>query len=279
VLRHRFCTSGPEEPGRQQPTRYNERLTFYGTGLSPGYSPMNIKQEILKNIYSSFADWSSRQQQACKKGCSTCCTQNVNITAVEAELILDYLVENTLQSTAIRALTSTMTPSRPQQTINEFATDCFAGKDPIQEEEGGRDICPFLKDDLCTIYPVRPFGCRCFLSQHVCTKTMPALVTNEYLTACTVISQLVEHLGQGEYYGNLLDVIQAMLDISRYHSIAEITSNTAKVQAARAQTLTAKPLPGFLLPPEDADSVTPLIEKIFKTRVGGKTIEDILNGQ
>jgi Fe-S-cluster containining protein len=240
---------------------------------------MNTKQAILKIIYTSFSNWSSGLNQACSKGCSTCCTQNVNVTATEAELVLDYLVEQKMEQTAFRALTAAAAPSRPHQTINEFAEDCFAGKDPDQDEPGSRDTCPFLKDDLCTIYPVRPFGCRCFLSQHVCTTTRPALVTNEYLTACTVISQLVEHLGQGEYYGNLLDVIPAMLDISRYRSIAELTSNTTKVQEARSRTLTAKPLPGFLLPPEDADSVTPLIESIFTTRVGGKTVEDILNGQ
>lgn len=194
-------------------------------------------------------------------------------------MILDYLTDNKLEKTAERALATATAPSRPKQTINEFAADCFAGKDTEQEEEGSRDSCPFLKDDICTIYPVRPFGCRCFLSQHVCTRTRPALVTNEYLTACTVISQLVEHLGQGEYYGNLLDVVPAMLDISRYHSIAERTSNTALVHSARSRTLTAKPLPGFLLPPEDADTVTPLIDTIFKTRVEGKTVEDILNGQ
>ncbi|WP_163335908.1 YkgJ family cysteine cluster protein [Desulfopila sp. IMCC35008] len=246
---------------------------------SAGLTPMNIKQEILKIIYTSFSNWSSKQPQACTKGCSTCCTQNVNVTAAEAELILDYLVGNKLEQTALRGLSATTTPSRPLQTINEFAADCFAGKESEQEQEGSRDSCPFLKDDLCTIYPARPFGCRCFLSQHVCTRTSPALVTNEYLTACTVISQLVEHLGQGEYYGNLLDVIPAMLDISRYHSIAELATNATKIQQARSHTLTAKPLPGFLLPPEDSDSVTPLIETIFKARVEGKTVEAILNGQ
>jgi hypothetical protein len=39
-----------------------------------------------------------------------------------------------------------------------------------------------------------------------------------------------------------------------------------------------KPLPGFLIPPEDFELVQPLIQTIFSSQVNGKSVENILNG-
>jgi hypothetical protein len=44
-------------------------------------------------------------------------------------------------------------------------------------------------------------------------------------------------------------------------------------------TLTAKPLPGFLLSEEEGLQVAQLLESIFDTEVDHKRIEDILNGK
>lgn len=240
---------------------------------------MNQKQDILKSIFTSFDNWSEGQSKACRQGCATCCSSNVVVTATEAELILDYILENRLERMASAALSRQSAFTAPKQTVNEFARDCFEGREPAEEAPGNPEACPFLKDNLCTIYPVRPFACRSFISQHVCTKSLPALVTNEYMTACTVVSQIIEHLGQGEYYGNLLDVLPAMLDISRYKPINDALADGARIYSARTRTLTARPLPGMLMPPEDAEAVQPLLDTIFTKRVSGKTIEDILNGK
>jgi hypothetical protein len=47
----------------------------------------------------------------------------------------------------------------------------------------------------------------------------------------------------------------------------------------RMRTLTAKPLPGFLLSEEEGPKVAKLLESIFDTEVDGKRIEDVLNGK
>jgi len=52
---------------------------------------------------------------------------------------------------------------RVQITTNSFAASCLQGDDVIPESYGNEQPCPFLKDNCCTIYDVRPFSCRCFI--------------------------------------------------------------------------------------------------------------------
>ena len=99
-----------------------------------------------------------------------------------------------------------------------------------------------------------------------------------YLEAATAVTQIIEHLGQKEYWGNMLDVLPALLDISEFKEIAEHLSTTQIIQA-RMRTLTAKPLPGFLISEEHMDAVSPLLQRIFDAEVEGKRVEDILNGK
>lgn len=241
---------------------------------------MNTKQQILEIIYNSFASWSAAEPQACTERCAACCTQNVSITGLEGERILNYIVDNKLEKQFAEKISRKYHHKKPEQTTNQFAEDCFQGNDPATEGPSSDSApCPFLENSLCTIYPARPFSCRCFISQHQCSPTRSALVPGYYLTCSTVISQLIEHLGQFEYWGNMLDVLPAMLDISAYKSIADRISDKSLLHFSRENTLTAQPLPGFLLTPDDSDRVTPLLEMIFQQKVEGKTVEDILNGK
>ena len=45
------------------------------------------------------------------------------------------------------------------------------------------------------------------------------------------------------------------------------------------RTLTAKPLPDFLLSEEEGPKVAQLLEKVFDIEIDGRRIEDILNGK
>ncbi len=76
----------------------------------------------------------------------------------------------------------------------------------------------------------------------------------------------------------MLDVLPALLDISHFHEIGGCLPQTRIIEA-RLRTLTAKPLPGFLLSEEEGVKVTQLLESIFAAEVGGKRLEDILNGR
>lgn len=72
----------------------------------------------------------------CKAGCSACCHMQVEMTDVEAERIA--------RSTGAKA--QSLPPGRHTTAV---------------EKLGRKDTpCPFLKDDQCSIYDVRPVMCR-----------------------------------------------------------------------------------------------------------------------
>lgn len=237
-----------------------------------------MKQQILRTIYDIFDQWNSGPEVACRKGCSYCCTQNVTITALEAESILRFIVAEGMSSWLAEKLACPPSHQPPKLTTNDFAAACLEGREVDPGDQQNLSICPFLEDNLCRIYPVRPFGCRLFVSTRTCSALHPARISDEYFEAATAVSQLLEHLGQKEYWGNMLDVLPALLDIREFEEIAG-QLNTSLSMQARLRTLTAKPLPGFLLSEEHAEKVAPLLQKIFDTEVNGKRVEDVLNGK
>lgn len=239
-----------------------------------------MKHKILQSIYASYDSWCATTQPtpACSKGCSTCCSQNVTITALEGEDILRYILLEGMVNQFATALLRANVVSRPKFTTNDFAGACLDGRDVDSGIETGSGTCPFLADNICTIYPVRPFSCRLFISSIICTPESPAQVSDQHLEASTAVTQVIEHLGQKEYWGNMLDVLMAMLDIGEFREIAKNFNQTLIIQA-RMRTLTAKPLPGFLLSEEQGPEVVALLEKIFDSEIDGRRIEDILNGK
>lgn len=239
-----------------------------------------MKDKILQTIYTSFEKWSDNNdaEYACCKGCSTCCSQNVTITATEGEEILKYVLKENMVEQFANALVQATELSRPRYTTNDFAKACLDGRDIDPETATNHGDCPFLQDNVCTIYPVRPFSCRLFVSTVTCRPGTPAQVSDLHMEASTAVTQVIEHLGQKEYWGNMMDVLLAMLDISEYREIADKFNQTIIMQG-RMRTLTAKPIPGFLLSEEEGPQVAGLLESIFDTEVEGKRIEDILNGK
>jgi len=236
-----------------------------------------MKQQILFTIYDIFDRWNSDLEKVCHRGCSGCCTQNVTITAVEGEAILRYLLAEDKVFWLAEKLASPRTHQPPKMTTNDFAASCLEGRDIEPGDHHNLAICPFLEKDLCGIYPVRPFGCRLFISRQICSARRPALVSDGYFETATAVTQLIEHLGQKEYWGNMLDVLPALLDISEFKEIGDHL-DTAQLRQARMQTLTAKPLPGFLFSEEHAETVSTLLHSIFAAEVEGKMVENILNG-
>lgn len=239
-----------------------------------------MKRTILKIIYTAFADWTAEERWVCQKGCASCCTQNVSITALEGELILEFIQKHNRETWLADKLQGNLSPQRPKYSTNTLARACLNGKDLEEEELTDTTPCPFLEHGVCEIYPARPFSCRCFLSLDTCSPIRPALVSERHLATATAINQLIEHLGQGEYWGNMLDVLPALLDISVFRSISDQLQNApATITGGRLHTLRAQPLPGFMLGPEDREHVTSLLKGVFQQNVAGKTVEDILNGQ
>ncbi len=237
-----------------------------------------MKDKILKTVLTIFADWSADKKTACQKGCAVCCSQNVTITALEGEIILRYILETDMEQWFAEKLLADKTHQRPKMSTNDFARACLQERDVNVEEVASHDPCPFLEKNICLIYPARPFSCRLMISETKCTTDKPALVPEYYLSGSTAVTQIIEHLGQKEYWGNMLDVLPALCDISEFNRIARYLNNTVIMQA-RMRTLTAKPLPGFLFTAEEEKTVSPLLQTIFDTEIEGKRIEDILNGK
>ncbi len=243
-----------------------------------------LRQQIIQHIYRNFEQWTEENSLsfACHKGCATCCTQNVTMTAVEGDCIHGFINKHNMQNWLVEKLQAQKTKEKALETTNEFAGKCLAGQESsraLGHEERQEASCPFLEDNDCKIYPVRPFTCRSFASAIQCQPGLAAEQPPYYISATTAAQQLIEHVGQGEYWGNMLDVLLALCDLDENEQTAEMLPSKTLIDEARARVTKAKPLPGFLIGAEDYERVSPFIEAIFNVQIGEKTVEDILNGK
>lgn len=238
-----------------------------------------MREKIIDIIYEQFALFSQNTNAACTKGCSTCCTQNVTVTATEAEKIFKFAVAQGKEEWFSDILATKRDSVKPPMTTNDFARACLEGRevDP-GENDNFSEPCLFLEDGICQIYDARPFSCRAFISRTQCTANSPALVSDNYAATITALNQVIEHVGQKEHWGNLFDVLIAISDISAYKECAQ--KNTVQdLLEARGKTLTAQPLAGFLLTEENLTEAQDILESIFSATIDGKTVENILNGK
>lgn len=242
----------------------------------------STKRQILKIIYEMFGHWTKNFAFVCRRGCAVCCTRDVMVTKPEALLLLGYIVdEHGAPWLAEKLNDPPPIPWPLSRTTNAYAAACLEGKDVTEPDRRRDGVCPFLEDDICSVYPARPFSCRCFASTRVCRNDSAALLPPHYLSGATAISQVIEHLGQFEPWGNMLDLLFLLAPPAVVGTGAENHQNDpAGARAiARSNCLTAKPLPGFLVEEKDAEPVGFLLDSIFNRRVGGKTVEDILNNR
>lgn len=239
-----------------------------------------MKGQALHAIYRTFDNWSREFPVVCGPSCSNCCTDNVTMTAQEGVEILRFVIDEGLTGWFAQMLAAASAPQPADMTTNDFALACLAGREADPGDHRTSAACPFLgkNDRLCRIYPVRPFACRLFASARPCAVDRPALMPESYFEAATAVTQLIEHLGQKEYWGNMLDVLPALLDIGEFREIGLLLP-PGRILQARLRTLTAKPLPGFLLSEENGARVSALLDTIFRNTVAGRTVEDILNGR
>ena len=209
-----------------------------------------VQAAMLQCIYDVYGAWVEKFEFACEKGCAACCTRNVNMTFLEGGQIIDYLlqhdagrIEEMREATHIGSLLT--------MTTNDFASFCLQEKD-VAEEETVQDYspCVFLENNCCTIYEVRPFGCRSFGSRQHCEKGGSADMDSLHLTVNMIVTQIVEHLDSKDgYWGNMIDVLQSL------------HGKTIK------NVLPARPLPGMLVPPEDGDGAREFLVTLYKSEL------------
>jgi len=224
---------------------------------------LSNKLAALEKIYGIFDKFAASLDLACRKYCVHCCTTSVTLTTVEAYKIIMDLESNPVVNwiEEIRQAAA-QTHFKPKITTNQLANLCAQGLEPPEEESSAWNTCPFLSADLCTIYAVRPFGCRCLLSRNDCGAEGYADVDDYVLSVNTVFLQSIEHMDDGGCTGNLLDVLAVM-------------ASTENRQAYENKTLTCpavglianQPLSILMIPPEHRTKMEPILRSLQEIRI------------
>lgn len=115
--------------------------------------------------YLSYAVEEAYPQIPCKSGCSMCCSDTglPRVTQIEWVLILDYLKSEVNQNTLSKILKQNRELHLNQKSSLQLEVKRL--KDPNFKEKPpdlNCKYCPFLIDNLCMVYPVRPSICRGF---------------------------------------------------------------------------------------------------------------------
>lgn len=98
-------------------------------------------KEVYKAIDGFFnkAPVENKKEIKCKEGCTACCFIDVDISGDEAAIIVNYCNENGIEI--------------DREYLTKQAAVGRKTYSPLSR-------CVFLKDNLCTIYAVRPIACR-----------------------------------------------------------------------------------------------------------------------
>lgn len=229
-----------------------------GDGKSVSLKPGGYSQSLfkkLKTLYEIHDSYSRKLDNACKTGCSDCCTRNVTMTTLEAGFILDQLDPSRTESMldCFRKDAHHLR-YRPGLTINHLAKMCMEdGEIPEEAIDPLWHPCPLLVHDICIIYPLRPLACRNMVSAVPCRQTGEAKMQEIFLSAANLFLQVVEHLDHGGYFGNICDVLLMM---------EKETNGSRGLFPDPPHLLKNRKAPVFLISPDHQKVLGDLIRKI-----------------
>ena len=218
---------------------------------------------MLQKIYDIYTDWITGQfPLVCRKGCAHCCTQSVTMTTSEGRNISAFLQSGdpsvpARENFSKNLFDPTASPSKPPvPTTNRLAAFCLNRKAPPENPSSwNMEPCLFLHDGCCSIYSVRPFGCRSFGSLQECRAGGEAVVPPLMVTVNTVFMQVIEHLDRHEgFWGSMNDILRYLTD----ENAIEFRKNV----------LPALPIPGFLLEPGEQEVVAGLLARLDQATEG-----------
>jgi Fe-S-cluster containining protein len=213
---------------------------------------MEHKKELLYAIYGVYSSWIEHFPLACQKGCAACCTQSVTMTSLEGGEILDFIKTKGREEWLIEKLAHvTSKISNAAITTNQFAEACLKHQEVDSDTLGSWDFnpCIFLEDNICLIYEVRPFGCRSFGSFVQCSGRS-AEIAPIHLTVNTVFTQVIEQINSdGGYWSTMADILKSMVG--------------DEVLNGKMHLLSAQPVPGFLLEPNEVQVVKVLLKQLY----------------
>ncbi len=230
------------------------------------------KKMLLASIYETYETVLADTFFACRKGCASCCTQSVTITALEGNSILEYLAEyGVIRDDDLAGRLAASTPSLPACTTNQFARSFLDGKVPeTGAEEWSFAPCIFLAGNYCTIYPARPFACRCFASTTPCGPEGAAVLPTAVISLNTVVMQIIEHLDQGGCWGNMIEVLKSLSGLKP-------AGGGAGPEQKKSGLYISQGNPGFLIPPEDKAAVVKYLNTLYMKEIAGRTFAEWLH--
>jgi hypothetical protein len=222
------------------------------------------KLKALAAVYTVYDEFAATRSAACGPHCTTCCTTHVTVTTLEAYRIREALSPGEWSELTKRLAGQAHLPRfRPTLTTNALACICAEeGDPPIENEEGPPAPCPLLAEDLCSIYALRPFNCRCFISRLTCGPNGYADVEEFVVSLNTVFLQTIEHLDADGCSGNLLDVLAVMADEKRRSAYA-----AGALPCTGGGLIANRPLRVLMLPPEHRAQAEPYLRKLREIRV------------
>lgn len=213
----------------------------------------------IKEIYALFDQAVKDQNWVCREKCAACCTSNVTVTEMEAQFLIAS-VSQAQQSAVVKMIRRKFPEKRyqPLLTMNTFVEHCMQGKEVEAEENDpswGR--CPLLKDDKCSVYPFRPFGCRALLSQVDCSKKGYAQVPEQIQALQNLFVQIIEHLDAGAKFGNLSDVLLEVCGAEE----AALPPQVIEMQSKAL--LINREIPVLMIPPEHRGKLMPMVRELM----------------
>lgn len=145
--------------------------------------------EVYKAVDGFFdsATEENKKDLQCKTGCTACCFIDIESSSDEAAVIVNYCKENNIEID-----------------YEYLSKQAAVGRKTYTD----LSRCVFLKDDLCSIYPVRPVACR----KHW-VKTDPAL--------CDFSKNIVNKVG-GYFDVNTEILASAMLNVDETGSFEKV---------------------------------------------------------
>ncbi len=226
---------------------------------------MNTHDALLA-IYTFYDDFTADFPVACRSGCNTCCTTNVMATSLEMDYMVKWARPFTDPGISDRILSCLKgSVYRPSSTINQSASRCLAGREPVYEHSmHGLGACPLLnRDGLCSVYPYRPFACRAMSSESSCQEAGSALMQSFLVTVNLAIYQIIEHVDKEGEYGNMLDFLIARM-------------KTSGNEETSRYILRNQELPGFIIPPDELPRFKSFMRRFIRVPVGDLKLGDYL---
>ena len=217
----------------------------------------------LGHIYDIYDEFAATLDLACNKTCAHCCTSHVTLTTLEGYKIFNCLPSDS-KAGLITEVKTKLDPNRfrPDLTTNQLAEFCAKGVEPPDQTDAtASQVCFQLADSLCSIYELRPFGCRCLVSRNNCGETGYAEIDEFVLSVNTVFLQTIEHVDANGCTGNLVDVLKVLSSADYLDAYENKTLN-----CENTALISNHPLTALMIPPEHRHRMDPILNSLRELR-------------